>query len=127
MIRHHCALARRLGSRLAAEAGVRVLNSVQLNQLIVSFGNGTNEQRDALTRATIARLQADNICLAGGTEWRGQWVLRLSVIFGLLTEPDVDRLAAAIFTAWRYVQRQPEMARAAAPVSSHQRRTEGRS
>jgi glutamate/tyrosine decarboxylase-like PLP-dependent enzyme len=110
MVRGHCALARRLASRLASEPGVHVLNSVQLNQLIVSFGDGTRDQCNALTRATIARLQADNICLAGGAEWRGLWVLRISVISGPLVEADVDRLAAAVLSAWRYVQREQGIA-----------------
>lgn len=106
MVRRHCALARRLASRLASEPGVQVLNTVHLNQLIVNFGSGTLEERDALTRAAIARLQADNICLACGADWRGVWVLRLSVISAGLTEADVDRLAAAVLSAWRHVRRE---------------------
>ncbi len=35
---------------------------------------------DDLTRRTIARLQQDGICFAGGATWRGQQVMRLSVI-----------------------------------------------
>jgi glutamate/tyrosine decarboxylase-like PLP-dependent enzyme len=108
MVRHHCALARRLAGRLAGEPGVRVLNTVHLNQVIVNFGDGTPEERNTLTRATIARLQADNICLASGADWRGLWVLRLSLISAPLTEPDVDRLAAAVLSAWRHVQREKE-------------------
>jgi glutamate/tyrosine decarboxylase-like PLP-dependent enzyme len=104
MVRRHCALARRLAQRLAREPGVQVLNQVPLNQLIVSFGQGAAEERDALTRATIERLQADNAVLAGGADWRGSWVLRISVISAMLTEADVDRLAAAILDAWNHVR-----------------------
>jgi glutamate/tyrosine decarboxylase-like PLP-dependent enzyme len=106
IVRRHCALARRVAHRLASEPGVHVLNSVQLNQLIVNFGHGTVDERNALTRATIARLQADNICLAGGADWRDLWVLRLSLMSARLTEPDVDRLAAAVLSSWRHVQRE---------------------
>jgi glutamate/tyrosine decarboxylase-like PLP-dependent enzyme len=106
MLRQHCALTRRLAHRLVSTPGVRVLNELHLNQIIVSFGTGTNEERDALTRATIETLQKDNICLAGGAQWHGQWVLRLSVIFGELTESDVDRLGAAVLSAWRHVRQQ---------------------
>ena len=105
LVRRHRAMARHLAIRLACETGVHVLNTVHLNQVIVSFGEGTPERRNALTRATIARLQSDNICLASGAEWRGSWVLRLSLISGPLTESDVDRLAVAILSAWRHVQR----------------------
>jgi glutamate/tyrosine decarboxylase-like PLP-dependent enzyme len=104
MVRRHCALARRLARRLAGEPGVTVLNSVPLNQVIVTFGAGTVAECNVLTRATIAQLQADNICLAGGADWRSHFVLRLSVIAASLTDADIDRLAAAVATAWRQVQ-----------------------
>jgi glutamate/tyrosine decarboxylase-like PLP-dependent enzyme len=106
LVRGHCALARHLARRLSADPDVRVLNTVYLNQVIVSFGDGSLERRNALTRATIARLQSDNICLAGGAEWHGSWVLRLSLISAPLTESDIDRLAVAILSAWRHVQRE---------------------
>jgi glutamate/tyrosine decarboxylase-like PLP-dependent enzyme len=106
MLRQHCALTRRLARRLVSTPGVRVLNELHLNQIIVSFGTGTPEERDALARATVETLQKDNICLAGGTQWHGQWVLHLSVIFGELTEGDVDRLGAAVLSAWRHVRLQ---------------------
>jgi len=103
LVRRHCALARRLARRLTGEHGVTVLNSVALNQVIVTFGSGTLEERNELTRATVAQLQADNICLAGGAQWRGHFVLRLSLIAAPLVEADADRLAAAILAAWRHV------------------------
>jgi hypothetical protein len=106
LVRNHCALARRLERQLAREPNVHVLNTVHLNQLIVGFGEGTLEERNALTRATIARLQAENSVLAGGAEWRGQWVLRLSLISAPLSEADVDRLGMAVLSAWRDVQRE---------------------
>jgi glutamate/tyrosine decarboxylase-like PLP-dependent enzyme len=104
MVRRHCAMARRLARRLAGEPGITVLNSVPLNQVIVTFGRGTVAECNVLTRATVAQLQADNICLAGGADWRSHFVLRLSLIAAALTEADVDRLAAAVATAWRQVQ-----------------------
>ena len=102
MVKRHCALARRLARRLATEPGVTILNTVWLNQVLVVFGNGV--QCEQLTQATVARLQADNICLAGGADWHGQFALRLSVISASLTESDVDRLAVAILAAWRHVK-----------------------
>ena len=111
MVRRHCAFAQRLASKLSAVPGVHVLNTVQMNQLIVRFGDGTRDERNALTRATLARLRADNICLAGGAEWHGAWVLRLSIISAALTEADVDRLAAAVLSAWRQVRREGVMSR----------------
>lgn len=109
MVRRHCALARRLARRLDGEPGVRVLNHVELNQLIVGFGDGPPADRDAAARAVIAQLAEDNICLAGGADWRGRQVLRISVISGQLVEADIDRLAAAIVSAWRQVRAEPAL------------------
>ena len=102
LVRNHCALAQRLAARLAAEPGIAVVNDVCLNQVIVRFGHG-GEDQEALTRATIERLQADDICLAGGADFHGRHVLRISVIAGPLTEADIDRLAVAVKSAWRHV------------------------
>lgn len=104
LVRRHCALARRLARRLGSEPGVTVMNTVVLNQVLVAFGTGTLERCNELTRATVAQLQTDNICLAGGAEWHRHFVLRLSLIAAPLVEADVDRLAAAILAAWRRVQ-----------------------
>ena len=105
-VRRHCALARRLAARLASEPGVQVMNTVHLNQVIVGFGTGSTEICNELTRATVEQIKRDNICLAGGAEWRGRFVLRLSLIAASLTESDIDRLAAAISSAWRDVRNQ---------------------
>lgn len=104
MVRAHCGFAARLAKRLAEEPGVRILNEVCLNQVIVGFGEGDGEARDAAARAVIARLQADNQCFAGGASWRGRWVLRISVITAALREADIDRLGDAIVAAWRAVK-----------------------
>jgi glutamate/tyrosine decarboxylase-like PLP-dependent enzyme len=110
LVSNHCALARRLAARLSAEPGIHVLNDVSLNQVIVNFGLDDCGNRDSLTRATVARLQADGICLVGGAEFHGRYVLRISVIAAPLTESDVDRLAVAIMNAWRHIE--PRHARA---------------
>ena len=104
LVRGHCALAQRLASRLAEEPGVQVLNEVELNQVLLSFGEGEPAVRDRATRQVIAGLQRDNICLAGGADWRGRAVLRVSIISGPLREPDIDRLAAEILFVWRSVR-----------------------
>lgn len=100
LIERHCHLARRLAERLVAEPGVAVLNEVELNQVIVQFGTAAPpERRDELTREVIARTQAAGVCFLGGAHWKGRWVMRLSVIAWLTTEPDIDRSAASILAA----------------------------
>jgi glutamate/tyrosine decarboxylase-like PLP-dependent enzyme len=106
MVGRHCALARRFAERLAVEPGVRVMNDVVLNQVIVRFGDdGTLEDGDTATNEVIARVQLDGTCFAGGALWRGKWVMRLSVISWPTTEADIDRSAEAIVTAWRACRR----------------------
>lgn len=95
MVRRHCAFARCIARRLAAQPGIEILNDVCLNQVIVAFGD------DTATRRIIARLQEDNVCFAGGAEWRGRWVMRLSIISGPLDSRDIDRLYDAILRARR--------------------------
>jgi glutamate/tyrosine decarboxylase-like PLP-dependent enzyme len=104
MVSRHCALARRFAERLAAEPGVRVLNEVAINQVIVNFGSGSAAERKALTEAVIARVLADGTCFVGGAQWREDWVMRLSVIGGPTTEADIDRSADAIIAAWREIR-----------------------
>lgn len=101
MVRRHCMFARRLADRLAREPGIEVLNDVRLNQAIIAFGD------DAMTRAVIAQLQENNVCFAGGADWRGRWVMRLSIISGPLESRDIDRLIDAILRAAREAKRIP--------------------
>ena len=118
LVRRHCTLARRLADRLAGVPGVEVVNRVDLNQVLVAFGDGEPETRDVLTRAVIARLQAGNACFAAGARWGGRWVLRLSLIAWALEAPDIDRLAAAIAEAWREVARANARGRSPAGAQS---------
>ncbi len=102
MVARHCSLARRMSERLAREPGIAILNAVTLNQVIVRFGADLPAgDGDDVTRRTIQRVQSDGTCFAGGARWRGQWVMRLSVISAPTTEADIDRSADAIVAAFR--------------------------
>jgi glutamate/tyrosine decarboxylase-like PLP-dependent enzyme len=105
MVERHCRIARRMADRLAREPGIEILNEVELNQVAVRFGAGDAPERgDALTSETIARIQADGVCFAGGAKWRGREIMRLSVISWPTSEADADRSAEAIIAAWRAVR-----------------------
>jgi glutamate/tyrosine decarboxylase-like PLP-dependent enzyme len=101
LVERHCALARQFAQLLASEPGVRVLNTVCLNQVIVSFGDGDAAARRAATEAVIARVQKDGVCFAAGAQWRDDWVMRLSVTSGATTARDIEISAAAIVAAWK--------------------------
>jgi hypothetical protein len=49
----------------------------------------------------IARIQKGGVCFAAGAQWRGDWVMRLSVTSGATRARDIEISAAAIVAAWR--------------------------
>ncbi len=109
-----CAHARHFAELLAAEPGVVVLNDVVLNQVLVRFlqtaGNNDgddDDDDDALTRAVIAAVQNDGTCWLGGSIWRNQAVMRISVSNHATTTADVTLSVAAILAAFRLVRCAP--------------------
>jgi glutamate/tyrosine decarboxylase-like PLP-dependent enzyme len=98
MVERCCAVAARIGERLADEPGIAVVAPAELNQLILRFGDD-----DAATLATIAQIQEDAILFAGASSWRGAWVMRISVSSSATTLEDAEITADAIATAWAEV------------------------
>ena len=89
---------------LGSEPGVRILNDVVLNQVIVSFGDGDAAARRAATEAVIAKVQQDGTCFAGGANWHGDWIMRISVASAATTMADIELSAEAMIGAWRMVR-----------------------
>ncbi len=104
LVAGHCAMAKQMAALLAVEPGVRVVNEVTINQLIVNFGIGDAAARKAATEAVIARVQADGVCFVAGAAWRGDWVMRISISSGATTAADIALSADAIIAAWRAVK-----------------------
>jgi glutamate/tyrosine decarboxylase-like PLP-dependent enzyme len=92
-----------MAARLRQEDGVRVLNDIVLNQVLVRFDGRGAMTADDMTKQVIARVQADGTCWAGGARWFDQEVMRISVSNWLTTEEDIDRSADAILTCYRRV------------------------
>jgi len=90
LVERCCALARRFAERLGAIDGVTIVNDVVLNQVLIGFGD------DARTDRVIEGIQRDGTCWMGGTTWRGQRLMRISVSNSTTTEADVDRSVEAI-------------------------------
>jgi glutamate/tyrosine decarboxylase-like PLP-dependent enzyme len=108
IIERDCSLARRFADALRDHDGIRVLNDVVLNQVLVRFDDlafddpATPEATvagDARTRAVIAASQRDGTMWAGGTVWHGLAAMRLSVSNWRTTEADIDRSVEAILRA----------------------------
>jgi glutamate/tyrosine decarboxylase-like PLP-dependent enzyme len=94
MIERCCRHAERFAAGLSA-AGYAVLNDVELNQVLVSFGDDDRTQR------AMAALQAEGTCWCGGTVWNGRAAMRISVSSWATTERDVDRSLDAMLRAAR--------------------------
>jgi glutamate/tyrosine decarboxylase-like PLP-dependent enzyme len=99
LVERCCRLARRMADRLAAAPGVRILNEVVLNQVLVRFEAGGDG--DAFTRAVVARVQREGTCWMAGSRWHGMDAMRISVSNWSTTEGDIDRSAEAILAAAR--------------------------
>jgi glutamate/tyrosine decarboxylase-like PLP-dependent enzyme len=106
LIERDSRLARRMADHLAQGPGVRILNDVVLNQVLVRFDavehDGVNVDPDEAsagdrrTRAVIDAVQRDGTCWLGGTTWQRRAAMRVSVSSWKTTEDDIDRSAAAI-------------------------------
>jgi glutamate/tyrosine decarboxylase-like PLP-dependent enzyme len=95
LIERCCRHATRIADRLKADARVRILNDIVLNQVLVRF-EVAGHDADTLTRAVIAGVQDDGTCWLGGTTWHGMAAIRVAVSNWSTTEADIDRSADAI-------------------------------
>ncbi len=89
LIERSCVHAARFAEGLRA-AGYEVLNEVELNQVLVSFGE------DNATRRVVEAVQRDGTCWCGCTLWRGRPAMRISVSSWATTDADRERSLGAI-------------------------------
>jgi glutamate/tyrosine decarboxylase-like PLP-dependent enzyme len=94
LIERTCRHALRFAEGLRAN-GYEILNEVELNQVLVSFGDGEK------TRRVIERIQSDGECWCGETVWQGRVAMRISVSSWATTGDDVERSLQAILHAAR--------------------------
>ncbi len=100
MIARCCDEARRFAAGLdgAPGLGIRVLNDVVLNQVLVRFDDPSGDPAagDARTNAVIAGVQGEGTMWLGGSIWHGQRVMRISVSGWRTTTEDIDRCVDVI-------------------------------
>ncbi len=99
MVDQCCAVAEAMAGALAVAPGVELLAPVAFNQVIVRFGDD-----DAATLATVERVQADAVAFIGASQWRGQWVMRISVSSSATTLAEGETTVAAVLAAWAAVK-----------------------
>ncbi len=74
--------------------GFTIVNEVVFNQVLVSCGNSE------LTKSTLLKLQKSGEIWCGGSTWKGEAVIRVSVCSWATTEEDIER-TIAIFSSSR--------------------------
>lgn len=89
LIERNCRQASRFAEGLG-DGGQEILNDVQLNQVMVAFGD------DERTRRVIAAVQEEGTCWCGGTQWHGRAAMRISVSSWATSDEDVERSIDAI-------------------------------
>lgn len=95
-----CGHARRFATLLAEEPGVRILNEVVLNQVLVRF-----DDDDQATREVVTGVQGDGTCWVSGTTWHGLAAMRISVSNWATCDEDVLASVAAMLRVHRKRQR----------------------
>ena len=89
-----CRHARTFADGLSG-AGYEVLNDVDLNQVLVSFGDREE------TLAVVRAIQEDGTCWCGSTVWQGRTAMRISVSNWSTTDDDVAASLEAMIRSAR--------------------------
>jgi glutamate/tyrosine decarboxylase-like PLP-dependent enzyme len=93
LIERCCRLARRLGQGVAAIPGVRVVNEVVLNQVLVHVGD------TSVTNRVERLIQDEGVVWMGATNWHGERLLRVAVSNWSTRENDIDLAVDSIARA----------------------------
>ncbi|MFO7525466.1 MAG: aminotransferase class V-fold PLP-dependent enzyme [Ignavibacteriaceae bacterium] len=91
LIERTCKLAELFSLRLK-NAGFSILNDVKINQVLVSFGSSER------TEKIIKAIQEDGTCWCGGTIWKGETAMRISVSSWATEESDIHLCADTIIS-----------------------------
>jgi glutamate/tyrosine decarboxylase-like PLP-dependent enzyme len=101
LVERCCRLASRFADCLGGEPGVRILNQVVLNQVLVRFSGSEGAN---VTPDVINAIQHDGTCWCGGTNWNGEPAMRIAVSNWRTEQADIDRSAEAILRIYRQRQ-----------------------
>jgi glutamate/tyrosine decarboxylase-like PLP-dependent enzyme len=102
LVGEHCNAARSLCRQLASVAGLQILGSQELNQVVIGFDDTvTDHQRAA--REIVNTLNARHSVFVKTAVWKGRHVVRCSITTGGTNLTCIDRLAHSIRSAWKDV------------------------
>ena len=92
LVEELCSMASLFARRLAA-AEFSIQNDVVFNQVLVTCAT------PELTSRALQNVQASGECWCGGTTWKGEPAIRISVCSFATTEDDIERSVRAFVTA----------------------------
>ncbi|MFZ1742565.1 MAG: pyridoxal-dependent decarboxylase, partial [Pontixanthobacter sp.] len=99
MVETCCQIASLMSDGLAKVAGVDLVAPVSLNQFMLRFGDD-----DDLTLAVVKAVQDDAIAYIGASQWRGQWVMRVSVSSIATTPKDAEMTMESVARCWSKIR-----------------------
>ncbi|HEX6661408.1 MAG TPA: aminotransferase class V-fold PLP-dependent enzyme [Sphingomicrobium sp.] len=99
MIERHCDFAAALGKTCASIPGVRVVAPIELNQLMLRFG-----ESDEATLATVGEIRRRGRIVVGPALWRGEWIMRVSVCNFATGPEQLAEVEGEIASAWETLQ-----------------------
>jgi glutamate/tyrosine decarboxylase-like PLP-dependent enzyme len=76
--------ALQFANELKTIPGITILNDVVFNQVLLKC------QSDEMTNNVIARVQEQRVCWIGGSQWKGEKAIRISVCSWATTEEDIS-------------------------------------
>lgn len=96
-----CTYCSALVSGIGALPGARIVAEPTLNQGLVRFesAEATEAENNAHTTEVIARINATGEAFFSGADWKGQRVMRVSVVNWRTTSTDVERTIEAVSLA----------------------------
>jgi glutamate/tyrosine decarboxylase-like PLP-dependent enzyme len=103
MIERSCDHARKLVEGIGSLPGAEILSKPIINQGLVRFLSKEGDH-DTRTNEVIARLQAGGEAWFGGTTWRGQRAMRVSVVNWRTSDSDIERAIASVQQALESLQ-----------------------
>lgn len=95
LVTRNCAVAAHMGETLGGDDGVELVCPVELNQFMLRFGDD-----DVATLAVVRQVQEDAVAFIGAAQWRGGWVMRVSVSSAATTMAEGETTIAAVRSAW---------------------------
>ncbi|MBX9724070.1 MAG: hypothetical protein K2X81_21870, partial [Candidatus Obscuribacterales bacterium] len=98
IIENCCQHTEKLADGISALPGVEILAEPTINQALIRFLSKDGDH-DKYTNEVIARIQKSGEAWFGGTTWRSQRAMRISVCNWRTTNEDVDRAIASIKSA----------------------------